>query len=235
MRQRKQNYMALLLAFAAGSSPIASFAQSSGLETHFAPLTVPREFFNGIHVAKDDPKAQMEADHYCSALKSGMFQCVLFSSTAADAKLMGIEYIVTGDVYRALPEEEKKFWHPHPYEVLGGGLIAPDMTPAAEQKFMRGLMDTWGKTFHTWGDHMTDIPLGAPRLMWALTGPGQVDQTLVERRDQFFHVSTSQISERRKREIGYEEPHVAPPQSVDTVGRRWTDEGQDKPTPRKIQ
>jgi hypothetical protein len=37
-----------------------------------APLEVHREFFNGIHFAKDDPKFQMEAQHYCSPLKSGM-------------------------------------------------------------------------------------------------------------------------------------------------------------------
>jgi Protein of unknown function (DUF1264) len=43
----------------------------------------------------------------------------LFDSTGTDAKLMGIEYIISDDMYKTLPEDEKKFWHPHPFEVLG--------------------------------------------------------------------------------------------------------------------
>ena len=68
------------------------FAQETNQSTDYkAPLEIPREFFNGIHVAKDNPKFQMEAQHYCSPLKSGMFQCLLFDSTGAEAKLIGIE------------------------------------------------------------------------------------------------------------------------------------------------
>jgi len=196
-----------------------------------APLTVPREFFNGIHVAKDNPKDQMEAQHYCSPLKSGMFQCVLFDTTGADAKLMGIEYIVSDDVYKTLKAGEKKFWHPHPFEVLGGGLIAPDMSAAKEKEFMGTIMNTWGKTFHTWDHAMTDIPEGEPKLMWAVTGPGQVDQSLLQKRDKTFGVNTSEISARRQKEFGFALPNVVPPKSLSTLGRRWTNEGPDTPTP----
>ena len=208
----------------------ATLRQAKPSADYTAPLEVRREFFNGIHVAKDDPKFQMEAQHYCRRLKSGMFQCVLFDSTGADAKLMGIEYIISDAVYKTLPDGEKKFWHPHPFEVLGGGLIAPDMSPDKEQKFMDTIMNTWGKTFHTWGDPMAQIPLGEPRLMWAVTGPGQVDQKLLRERDKTFNVNTEEISARRQKEFGDELPNVAPPKSLDTVGRRWTNEGPDTPT-----
>jgi hypothetical protein len=234
MMQGKLNLMALFVVFGAGLAVASVFGQQAKPATDYkAPLEVPREFFNGIHVAKDDPKFQMEAQHYCSPLKSGMFQCVLFDSTGADAKLMGIEYIISDDTYKTLPEGEKKFWHPHPFEVLGGGLIAPDMNPDKEQKFMGTIMNTWGKTFHTWGDTMTQIPLGEPRLMWAVTGPGQVDQELLRERDKTFNVDTKEISARRQKEFGDELPNVAPPKSLDTVGRRWTNEGPDTPTPLK--
>ncbi|GAC1516028.1 MAG: hypothetical protein NVS1B11_35390 [Terriglobales bacterium] len=236
MRQTGFRKVALLaIAMSLAVTPGFGQQKSKAATDYKAPLKIPREFFSGIHVAKDDPKFQMEAQHYCSPLKNGMFQCVLFDSTGADAKLMGIEYIISDDMYKTLPDGEKKFWHPHPFEVLGGGLIAPDMTASKEHKFMGTIMNTWGKTFHTWGDSMTDIPLGEPRLMWAVTGPGQVDEKLLQERDKKFKVNTEQISARRQKEFGYELPNVAPPKSLDTVGRRWTNEGPDTPTPIKPQ
>jgi hypothetical protein len=234
MVRAKTTRLALVAAVGISVAAGASFAgQAKKAPDHQAPLQVPREFFNGIHVAKDDPTMQMEAQHYCSPLKSGMFQCILFDSTGPESKIIGIEYIVSDDVYKTLKEGEKKFWHPHPFEVLGGGLIAPDMTIAKEKEFMGTIMNTWGKTFHTWDPATTAIPLGEPRLMWAVTGPGQVDQKLLRERDQTFHVNTSEISARRVKEFGFELPNVAPPKSLTTLGRRWTNDGPDTPTPVK--
>src|ERR1039458_6683507 len=137
MMQAKSKRRARSAVFGLSFAVVPVFTQQTKQSADYkAPLEVRREFFNGIHVAKDDPKFQMEAQHYCSPLKSGMFQCVLFDSTGADAKLMGIEYIISDAVYTTLPDGEKKFWHPHPFEVLGGGLIAPDMSPDKEKKFI---------------------------------------------------------------------------------------------------
>ena len=234
MIQTNSTRMALFVVFGMSLAVAPVFAQETNQSTDYkAPLEVPREFFNGIHVAKDNPKFQMEAQHYCSPLKSGMFQCVLFDSTGAEAKLIGIEYLISDDVYKTFPKGEKKFWHPHPFEVLGGGLIAPGMSAAKEQKFMGTIMNTWGKTFHTWGDSMTEFPLGEPRLMWALTGAGQADQKVLQERDKTFNVNSKEISARRQKEFGYELPNVAPPKSRNTVGRRWTNKGPDTPTPLK--
>src|SRR3981081_2658884 len=103
MMQGKQNLIALLAVFGMGLAVAPVFAQQAKPATDYkAPLEVPREFFNGIHVAKDDPKFQMEAQHYCSPLKSGMFQWVLFDSTGADARLIGIEYIISDDIFKTL-------------------------------------------------------------------------------------------------------------------------------------
>ena len=75
--------------------------------------------------------------------------------------------------------------------------------------------------------------LGEPRLMWAVIGPGQVDLKLLRERDETFNVNTNEISARRQKEFGYQLPNVAPPKSLDTVGRRWANEGPDTPTPLK--
>ena len=122
-------------------------------------------------------------------------------------------------------------WHPHTYEVLGGGLVAPAMDGEAEMEFMNFLLTTWGKTWHTWPDPTTRVPLGEPLLMWSLTGDGQADKELVAERDKAFGVSTAEVRAKRVQAIEYEVPQVPPPTSIATIGRQWTAAGDDKPTP----
>jgi hypothetical protein len=188
--------------------------------------------FCGIHVAKADPKLQLIVQHYCGPRKD-MHQCLLYDSTAKDAKLIGVEYIIPDSVYRSLPDSEKKYWHPHTYEVLAGGLIAPGMKPDEELNFMKELLPTWGKTWHTWPDPTTPVPMGEPMLMWALTGDGQSDEKVLAERDRLFNVSTETIRQERVKAIGYEVPQVPQPTSVDAIGRQWTATGEDKPTRRE--
>jgi hypothetical protein len=202
------------------------------------PMHGPHAHFCGIHIAKKDPKLQWIVQHYCTAHSGAdhdeaMFQCILFDSTEKNAKLLGVEYIITDKRYRQLPDDEKKYWHPHTYEVLAGGLIAPGMNPDEEMKFMKAILTTWGKTWHTWPDPRTPVPLGEPLLIWALTGDGQADEKVIADRDRQFGVSTAKIRAQRSQEIGWEVPQVALPKSVNDVGRQWTNEGEDKPTRKK--
>jgi hypothetical protein len=218
---------------AAHGSPHATSSGEGGLRN---PMSGPHAHFCGIHVAKSNPQFQLMAQHYCTAHtghdhSDGLFQCLLFDSAEPNAKLLGVEYIVSDEQYKALSESEKKYWHPHAYEVLAGGLIAPEMTVAEETSFMRQILTTWGKTWHIWPDPSTPIPLGEPLLMWALSGDGQVSETVVRQRDRQFNVSIAEIRERRVQEIGYEVPCVPFPKSVDELGRQWTGSGLDAPTP----
>ena len=41
-------------------------------------------------------KAQMEAHHYCANVNEDVIQCVIYDGNVAGAKLMGVEYIVSG-------------------------------------------------------------------------------------------------------------------------------------------
>jgi hypothetical protein len=193
-------------------------------------------FLCGFHVAKKNPEFQVITMHYCGMRGEGeheMMQCLLYDSATPGAKLLGVEYMVPDKLFRSLPDEEKKYWHPHTYEVLAGGLIAPSMKPEDEQTFMKALLTTWGKTWHTWPDPQTAIPLGEPLLMWAVTGDGQIDQEVIAARDKQFHVNAAWIREQRCQTIGLDVPKVSLPRSVDQVGRQWTDEGEDKPTRRQ--
>jgi hypothetical protein len=199
------------------------------------PLHVPHVHFCGIHIAKQDPKFQLIVQHYCAGhtidkKRGAMFQCVLFDSDSSNAKLLGVEYVITDESYHQLPDEEKKYWHPHTYEVLSGGLIAPGMEAEEEKKFMKMILTTWGKTWHTWPDPRTSVPVGEPLLVWSLTGDGQVDEKVLSERDKRFKVSTAKIRARRRQELGLEVPQIALPKSLDTVGRQWTNDGDDKPS-----
>lgn len=212
-------------------------ATAAGQHKNGGPMTGPYFHFCGIHMAKKDPKVQFITQHYCAAHTGGtegdVFQCVLFDGIGKNARMIGVEYLISDAAYRKLPEDEKKFWHAHTYEVLGGGLIAPSMTPEEEKKFMGVVLNTWGKAWHTWPDPTTPIPVGEPLLIWSLMGDGQVDPKLLAERDKQFNVNTAKISAARVKEFKYEVPNVALPKDMNSIGRMWTNLGPDVPTKTK--
>jgi hypothetical protein len=216
-----------------GEASAADAHDKSATGKFMAPVGNQHRHFCGIHVAKKDPKIQIVTQHYCGPRGDDMHQCLLYDSLDKNAKLLGVEYIISDKLYRTLPDEEKKYWHPHSYEVLAGGLIAPGMRAEDELAFMKALLTTWGKTWHTWPDPATAVPMGVPLLVWALTGDGQEDKEVVARRDQQFGVNTAAIRRSRVEAIGLEVPQVPSPESLDTIGRQWTARGEDKPTRRK--
>ncbi|MBX9583833.1 MAG: OBAP family protein [Gemmataceae bacterium] len=203
-----------------------------------SPMAGPHAHFCGIHMAKLDPKLQFVTQHYCAAHTGdhggdALFQCVLFDGTGKNARLVGVEYLISDRMYKELPEAEKKYWHAHTYEVLGGGLIAPGMPPADELAFMKMVLTTWGKAWHTWPDPKNPVPMGEPMLIWSLMGNGQVDPKVLAARDKEFKVDTAKIAAERQKEFGLALPDVSLPKGLDTIGRQWTNTGPDQPTKRK--
>lgn len=88
---------------------------------------------------------------------------MIYDDDKTGAKLIGVEYIISEKLFKALPEEEKKFWHSHAYEVKSGLLCAPRIPDAVEHKAMEELVNTYGKTFHTWQiDRGDELPYGPP-------------------------------------------------------------------------
>jgi hypothetical protein len=138
----------------------------------------------GLHCAKHEPEMQMEAHHFCRQVNQDFLQCVLFDGNTVDANLIGIEYIVSERLFDSLPEEEKPLWHPHNYEILSGQLCAPGLPDVAERAFLKELMNSYGKTWHTWhtgrhdGEPGDALPLGDPKLMWSFNRDGEADERL---------------------------------------------------------
>lgn len=164
-------------------------------------------YLNGLHMYADDMGRQVEAAHFCIHLRHDLHQCVIFDRNAADARLIGIEYIISEERFRTLPADEKKLWHSHHYEVKSGILTAPGVPEIAEHSYFKDLVSTYGKTFHTWQYDREDFPYGIPQLMMGFTADGQADEDIVRARDARVGVSTQ--SKRANRE-DIPIPHVDP-------------------------
>ncbi|WP_461130088.1 OBAP family protein [Spirosoma aerophilum] len=163
-----------------------------------APLNKLNMYLDGFHFYNGHMDGQMEAHHYCSAINEDLTQCVIYDGNGENAKIMGIEYIVSEKLFRTLPAEEKKLWHSHVHEVKSGQLIAPGVPAVAEHELMEKLVSTYGKTFHTWHtDRELTLPVGHPMIMMGFTKDGQVDPKLVADRDKRFGVSTEENKKNR--------------------------------------
>lgn len=193
----------LLARVAFGAVPIAA---AFGVRAAFArgqppapqiksPIGAMNEFLNGLHFYADDMGRQVEANHFCTHLTEDFHQCVIYDSREPDARLIGIEYIVSERVFKTLPDDEKRLWHSHRYEVKSGQLIAPGISEAAEHAVMADLVTTYGKTWHCWQiDRDPGFPFGIPQLMMGFTQDGQANPQMVRDRDHRFDVSSTRRS-----------------------------------------
>ena len=210
---------------AGGGAPAAADHEAGAREV--GPANRPHLYLCAFHIAKKDPTVLVEAHHYCSPVADGVHQCVIYDSAGRNARILGVEYIITDALYRTRPEGEKKYYHPHSYEILSGLLVAPGMAAGAEDKLLGGLITTWGKTWHTWPDPATNLPLGEPLLMWSTTRNGQIPADALAARDRRLGISTARI--RRRRSVLGAVPRVDPPKSLGDRGRQFTNDGPDLP------
>lgn len=157
------------------------------------PIGAINAYLDGFHFYNGDMKMQMEAHHYCSILNEEMIQCVIYDGNGKDAKIMGVEYIISAKSFAGLPASEKRLWHSHVHEVKSGQLIAPGIPEVAEHALMEKLIHTYGKTWHTWHtDIDKELPLGVPQLMMGFTQDGQGDSAMIKARDERFKIDSEE-------------------------------------------
>lgn len=172
------------------------------------PIKQLEMYLDGFHFANGDMKMQMEAHHYCTKLNEDVTQCVMYDGNTKDARIIGVEYIISGRLFRTLQEEEKKLWHSHVYEVKSGQLIAPGLPDVAEKELMEEIVSTYGKTIHTWHTGMNhQLPTGIPLIMMGFTMDGQLSDSLLKARDTLFKMATS---EKRKQREDIKSPAILP-------------------------
>jgi hypothetical protein len=167
-----------------------------------APLRPMDVYLVGFHPMKDHPQRQMEAHHFCHQVNQDFAQCALFDGPGPKARLNGIEYIISEQLFDSLPVEERRYWHPHNAEIISGQLVAPGIPAAAEKALMRDKMNSYGKTWHVWhtggpGEAGDTLPLGPPMLAWSFNRDGEARPGLVEGRDKRMGIDTA--GKRRQR------------------------------------
>lgn len=162
------------------------------------PLDALNMYLDGFHFYADDLGHQMGARHYCAQMSEEFIQCVIYDANTKDAKLMGIEYIVSERLFSSLSEEEKRLWHSHHYEVTSGALVIPGVPGPAEHAVMEQLVTTYGKTWHTWDTAKSQLPVGIPGLMMGFTADGQLRPELRKERDEQLGISAEEKRESRR-------------------------------------
>ncbi|KAK0522275.1 hypothetical protein OC835_002696 [Tilletia horrida] len=173
----------------------------------FAPISNINEGLHAFHVTAHDRNEVTSTYHYCACLPPektsqghatpahGMRQCLLYSDSSKDAKLIGVEFLLEEADFLALDEDEKKLWHSHQHEVESGLLCAlavggpagaaasaaATVTPAAlnpgggipnklEKPYLEQVYKMYGKIFHFYTDVAAQaVPTGAPTLMMSTT------------------------------------------------------------------
>ena len=163
-----------------------------------APLHGFDVYLVGFHPMKERPEMQMEAHHYCHQVNEDFAQCVLFDGNTDKANMNGVEYIISEKLFSTLPEEERKYWHPHNGEILSGQLVAPGIPQAAEKSLMKTKMNSYGKTWHVWSTGMAGhagdkLPMGDPMLAWSFSRDGEALPGMVEKRDKTMGIDSERI------------------------------------------
>lgn len=172
---------------------------SGHLLESFKPITNIHAHLCAFHCYHDDRSRQLPAHHYCSHITEDVMQCLIYDrDDIKEAKLIGVEYVISAEIFSKLPDSEKKYWHPHVYEVKSGQMIVPHVPGLMEDRMMGKLVDTYGKTWHFWQvDRGDALPLGEPKLMSTFYGPGQLSEKLWKERDRLYDVAAEKIVSRR--------------------------------------
>jgi hypothetical protein len=151
----------------------ANLLQSKDPIKSFKQHLVSVAFVNG------EPTKQFILHHYLNSFNDEFGHALLYDGDQADAKLVGILYIISERVFMSLPEEEKKFWHSLHFMVKNGLIIAPSLPSVAEKPLMLHLASCYGKSFLFWQTQHTPLPYGIPQLLMGFTAEGQVNDLLV--------------------------------------------------------
>jgi hypothetical protein len=184
------------------SAKTAALEAGASLMQSKAPVEKIAMYLVGFHPAKDNPSMQMESHHYCNQVNEDFAQCVLFDGNTPEARLHGVEFIISEKLYDTLPAEERAYWHPHNYEILSGTLRMPGLPDVAENEALKGKINSYGKTWHVWKTGVFQqpadpLPLGPPHLAWSFNYDGEDLPGMVADRDRRMDMSTAEARRSR--------------------------------------
>ena len=176
-----------------------------------APVNQLSMYLSGFHPSKSDPAMQMESHHYCDQVNEEFAQCVLYDGNTDEARLHGIEYIISERLYATLSPEERAYWHPHNYEILSGELRMPGVPDAAEKEALRRKVNSYGKTWHVWmvgmyGRNPDPLPVGPAHLAWSFNRDGEAMPGMIAARDKRQDLNTTEARAERQEFVALARP-----------------------------
>lgn len=109
---------------------------------NFAPVQAICAHLNAFHVYASDTTRVVEANHYCTHLNADIRQCLIYDTPSKGARLIGVEYLISRELYDGLPQEERKLWHSHDYEVgsIDRRIICEEESRADESRSARACL-----------------------------------------------------------------------------------------------
>lgn len=134
-------------------------------QTALIAKETPQQGFN-LHLdAKHYVKnARVPVHHWCKTINAQLIECLLFDSDKANANLIGIETIVTKDVWETFSEQQKKEWHDHATEIIEAEATLPDTPPEEAAKIVEFLKGTRGRVAYIWNFPKDNYPVARPFL-----------------------------------------------------------------------
>jgi hypothetical protein len=121
------------------------------------PLTAVRHIF-------DDPTLRVW--HFCKPNDKIMMVCQLYDSNSPNATLIGVEYMITANAYKNLPDREKPNWHYHKEE-FAPNRADPKLPMLSEQQqnaTLKKLEESFGKVIITWNPN-DKAPIFPPQVI----------------------------------------------------------------------
>jgi len=107
-------------------------------------------------------KPDMVSHHYCKQVSGGFTQCQLYDSDKPDAKLIGVEVVVSPEKYKAFGKAEQAVWHYHKTEIPRVSATLPDLPAEEAAKVAKSLEESYGKVIILWDAAKGEFPTGRP-------------------------------------------------------------------------
>src|SRR5215217_6182171 len=142
-----------LLVVIVSAAPTLAFAQQAQNATQnttqgfggppSGPLTAIRHVF-------DDPTLRVW--HFCKPNDKILMICQLYDSNSPNATLIGVEYVITADAYKNLPDREKPNWHYHKIEFASNRADPkfPQLSEQQQNATLKKMAESYGKVIITW-------------------------------------------------------------------------------------
>jgi hypothetical protein len=102
--------------------------------------------------------------HWCKPFSDGEIECQLYDGDASDARLVGVETIVTPATYKSFSADEQALWHYHRTEIPKLHATTPGLTKEQSDKLVASLMETYGKVWILWDPMTSKEPTGQPSI-----------------------------------------------------------------------